>query len=137
MYINIPRVKWSNPGKGIATPNTSVQYLLKKEAFGSPSIMVINFTYIYIYIYIYIYMCVCVCVCVCVRVCVCVCSARIIFLNFVWLLIYCSAEGMHNHMEYCIKEINFVIYFAKDFFIYCFISFFFSFCYSFLCQSIC
>ena len=82
------RVKWSNPGNGVApspTPRCSSCWK------GSPSTNVANitFTYIYIYIYIYaagilchlhnklgvyplintyiyIYMYVCVCVCVCV-----------------------------------------------------------------------
>ena len=52
------RVKWSNPGKGVApfpTPRCGSYW---KGAFGSPSTKVANFTNLYIYIYI----CVCVCV---------------------------------------------------------------------------
>ena len=37
----IPRVKWSNPGNGVAPSPTPIE----KGAFGSPSTMVANFTY--------------------------------------------------------------------------------------------
>ncbi len=70
------RVKWSNPGKGVAPPLHIGVVAIEKGAFGSPSTNVANFTlllhyiialsqiltiihscsvYIHIYIYIYIY----------------------------------------------------------------------------------
>ena len=64
----VSRVKWSNPGKGVASSLHLGVVAIEKGAFGSPSTAVTNFTLltnIYIYIYIYIYICVCVCVCVC------------------------------------------------------------------------
>ena len=40
------RVKWSNPGKGVApSPTPWCSKLSKRELFGSPSTMVANFTY--------------------------------------------------------------------------------------------
>ena len=50
------RVKWGNPGKGVASSPAPRVVAIKKAAFGSPSTAVTNFTfYCYIYIYIYIY----------------------------------------------------------------------------------
>ena len=49
----ISRVKWSNPGKGVAPSSiTRCSSYWKKGAFWSPFTLVANFTYIYIYIYI-------------------------------------------------------------------------------------
>ena len=97
------RVKWSNPGKGVApSPTPWCSKLSKREPSGYPRlwsptththiylcisthththihayihiyIYIYIYTYSYTYIYVYIYMCVCVCVCVCARACVCVC----------------------------------------------------------------
>ena len=54
MYVS--RVKWSNPGKGVAPSPTPLGVVaIEKGA---------NFYISNVYIYIYIYMCVCVCVCV-------------------------------------------------------------------------
>ena len=41
------RVKWSNPGKGVApSPTPWCSKAIEKGAFGSPSTMVANFTYL-------------------------------------------------------------------------------------------
>ena len=41
------RVKWSNPGKGVATSPTSQCSGIEKRAFGLPLTTVANFTYLY------------------------------------------------------------------------------------------
>ena len=50
------RVKWSNPGKGVAPPLHLGVVAIEKGALGSPSTMVANFIYIYIQIYILTFM---------------------------------------------------------------------------------
>ena len=52
-YKVLSRVKWSNPGKGVAPSPTP--RCIEKGSFGLPSTTVANFIYIYIYIYINIY----------------------------------------------------------------------------------
>ena len=68
------RVKWSNPGKGVAPSPTP--WCSKLSSFGSPSTMVAYFTFFYLYmcecVCIYIYMCECVCIYIYICVCVCV-----------------------------------------------------------------
>ena len=43
------RVKWSNPGKGVAPPLHLGVVAIEKAIFGSPSTMVANFTYFLLY----------------------------------------------------------------------------------------
>ena len=65
------RVKWSNPGNGVASSPTLWCSSYLKGRLG----VTLNYDrqfyfiyiYVYIYIYIYIYMCVCVCVCVYIK----------------------------------------------------------------------
>ena len=50
------RVKWSNPGKGVApSPTPWCSKLSKREPSGHPRLWSLTFTFLYIYIYIYIY----------------------------------------------------------------------------------
>ena len=52
----VSRVKWSNPGKGVApSPHLSVVGI-EKGAFGSPSTMVANFSYFFKNILIYVFL---------------------------------------------------------------------------------
>ena len=46
LTLSIIRVKWSNPGKGVApSPSYWKVVAIEKGAFGSPSTTVANFTY--------------------------------------------------------------------------------------------
>ena len=42
----VSKVKWSNPGKGVAAPLHLGVVAIEKGAFGSPSTMVTNFSYL-------------------------------------------------------------------------------------------
>ena len=55
MIWYVSRVKWTNPGKGVAPSPTPWCKAIKEGTFGSPLTPVANFPYLYIYIYIYIY----------------------------------------------------------------------------------
>ena len=82
----ISRVKWSDPGKGVAPPQHLGEVASGKEVFSLPLTMVTNFTYIYV------------CVCVCLYICVCVyiytchklwfSTMPLIFLNSLLLFFY-------------------------------------------------
>ena len=61
-----PRVKWSNPGNGVAPSS-----IPRSRSYWNGSLRVTLDYGRQAYIYIYIYMCVCVCVCVCVCMCEC------------------------------------------------------------------
>ena len=52
----VSRVNWSNPGKEECLPLHLSVEAIEKEAFGSPSTMLANFTYVYFQI-LFLYMC--------------------------------------------------------------------------------
>ena len=61
----LSRVKWSNPGKGVASSPTPQYSSYSKGSFQ----VTLNYgRQLYFTLYIYIYMCVCVCVCVCIYI---------------------------------------------------------------------
>ena len=70
------RVKWSNPGKGVAPSLTPWCSSYRKGSLWvtlDKRRQLYLLTLLHVYIYIYIYICVCACIYIYINICVCVC----------------------------------------------------------------
>ena len=93
------RVKWSNPGKGVApSPTLWCSKLSKREPSGHPRlwspfyflhVCMWIYAYIYLYLRVCVYMYMCVCVCVTIYTYICVCGSESIH---IYIYIYCHPQ---------------------------------------------